>query len=350
MQRNKLFRRLLLIMFVLVLVSFYRLPYFVQKPGVARELQPMIEVEGGNTGEAGTFMLTTVQIGKANLYTYALAHFNKYEEILTTKDLRLEGESEEEYNVRQLYYMENSKHHAVQVAYEKANKEVRFDYKGVYVLKLVDGMPASKVLKAGDRIIKVDGHQFSASQEFIDYVGKKQADDIVRITFLRNNKEMTKEIAVAAFDDTSDKVGIGVQLVDDREMHTDPAIHVDTEGIGGPSAGLMFSLEIYNQLTEEDITHGYFIAGTGTISPNGEVGRIGGIDQKVVAAHRAGADLFFAPDDEIPDEWKDHPDVLTNYEEAKKTAKDIGTNMKIVPVKTFDDALLFLGSLDKNKS
>ncbi|MFP3361706.1 S16 family serine protease, partial [Planococcus sp. SIMBA_143] len=75
----------------------------------------------------------------------------------------------------------------------------------------------------------------------------------------------------------------------------DPSIKINTDEIGGPSAGLMFSLEIYNQLTEEDWTKGYEIAGTGTINDEGEVGPIGGIKQKIVAADGSGAEIFFAP-------------------------------------------------------
>ena len=63
-------------------------------------------------------------------------------------------------------------------------------------------------------------------------------------------------------------------------------VTVNTDEIGGPSAGFMFSLEIYNQLTEDDLTRGYNIAGTGTIAPNGKVGEIGGIHQKVIAADK----------------------------------------------------------------
>lgn len=70
-------------------------------------------------------------------------------------------------------------------------------------------------------------------------------------------------------------------------------VTISSEGIGGPSAGLMMTLEIYDQLnTEMDLTRGYQIAGTGTISLDGTVGRIGGINHKIVAADKAGAEIF----------------------------------------------------------
>src|SRR5699024_11578609 len=77
-----------------------------------------------------------------------------------------------------------------------------------------------------------------------------------------------------------------------------PPVNIKSGDIGGPSAGLMFSLEIYNQLTEKDITKGYNIAGTGAIDSDGNVERIGSIDKKVVAADEEGVEIFFAPNEQ----------------------------------------------------
>jgi Lon-like protease len=110
----------------------------------------------------------------------------------------------------------------------------------------------------------------------------------------------------------------------------------------------MFSLEIYNQLTKDDITKGHSIAGTGTISENGEVGRIGGIEQKIIAADKAGAEYFLAPHENVTKEMNEkYPELESNYIAAKRTAEDIGTDMKVIPVKTFDEALAFLQTLAK---
>ncbi|HBI05097.1 MAG TPA: peptidase, partial [Paenibacillaceae bacterium] len=113
------------------------------------------------------------------------------------------------------------------------------------------------------------------------------------------------------------------------------------EKIGGPSAGLMFTLEIMNQVSKTDLTKGYRIAGTGEMLPDGTVGRIGGIEHKIIAAAEEGVDIFFAPNDHLPLGVKNR----TNYEEAVETAKKINTNMKIVPVSTVDDAIKYLETL-----
>lgn len=326
----------LLIILLLIGGIFYPLPYYVSEPGMAKKLEPIINVENGYK-EKGNFMLTTVRMGRANLYTYLGAKLDKYDEVYSLDDILGKQETEEEYNVEQLYLMAGSKLNAIDVAYRKAGLPVQYHYKGIFCLHVVPGMPADGKLQAGDRIFKVDGKQFTSSQQFIDYVGSKHAGDPVSLTFIRNNSTKTVTLKLQAFKDEPKRVGIGISLVDDKEIIVDPKVIVKTDEIGGPSAGLMFSLEIYNQLTKEDITKGYQIAGTGTIDPDGKVGPIGGIEQKIIAATKAGAEIFFAPNEGGA---KD-----SNYRAAVKTARDIHSKMKIVPVDTFDDAMNYLKKL-----
>jgi PDZ domain-containing protein len=346
MKRSKLWLRVtLIVVLILVAVSFYHLPYYIETPGSAEKLAPIVKVKNGYP-EKGNFMLTTVRLGPANIYSYLMAKMSKHEDVLPLDQIMPKDQTEEEYNVYQLYLMDNSKHTAIQVAYSKAHKPYHFNYKGVYVLSVDASMPAAKVLQAGDRITAVDGIQFQSSAQFTKYVGGKKAGQSIRISYIRDGKENSVSIKLAKFKKPKGKVGIGIGLVDDRDLITSPPVTVKTDNIGGPSAGLMFSLEIYNQLTKQDITKGYQIAGTGEIAPDGEVGRIGGIDKKVVAADKEGAEIFFAPNDEItPDMRKFDPGIESNYKEALKAARDIGTKMKIVPVKTFNDALDYLNGL-----
>ncbi|MER2063766.1 MAG: S16 family serine protease, partial [Alkalibacterium sp.] len=140
--------------------------------------------------------------------------------------------------------------------------------------------------------------------------------------------------------------GIGITLVTQSSVTTSPEVAIDAGNIGGPSAGLMFSLQIYKMLVE-DFDNELIVAGSGTITENGEVGRIGGIDKKVVAAHEEGAEIFFAPQDEIDSQvLLEHPELQSNYEIALEAAEDIGTEMQIVPVKHISDAIEFLETID----
>ena len=320
---------------------YYALPYYVSKPGMAKELEPIITVDDGYK-EEGSFMLTTVRMGRANIYSYLEAKMRKYEEIYPLNMILTDKETEDEYNARQLHMMAGSKLNAIEVAYRKAGLPVKYKYKGIYVVQVVPGMPAEGKLQAGDRIFKVDGNSFPSSEKFIDYVSKKQAGDKITLTYLRNKKTNTVSVSLQKFKEDPTKIGIGISLVDDKSIIVDPKVKVRTDEIGGPSAGLMFSLEIYNQLTSEDLTKGYQIAGTGTIDEQGNVGPIGGIEQKIVAADKAGAEIFIAPNEK--------GSKTSNYRDALKTARDIKTKMKIVPVDTFDEAVQYLEKLpDKEK-
>ncbi len=326
----------LLIALILVGGMYYSLPYYVSKPGMAKKLGPIIKVENGYKDE-GDFMLTTVRMGRANIYSYLEAKIKKYEELYPLGLVLNKKETEEEYNARQLHLMAGSKLNAIDVAYKKAGLPVNYKYKGIYVVQVLPGMPADGKLLAGDRIFKVDGRQFPSSEKFIEYVGKKQAGDKVMLTYSRKKTVKTVTLKLQPFKEDPKKAGIGISLVDDKEIMVDPKVTVKTDEIGGPSAGFMFSLEIYNQLTKEDLTKGYEIAGTGTIDVDGTVGPIGGIEQKIVAADKAGAEIFFAPNEKGA---KD-----SNYRAAVKTAREINTKMKIVPIDTFDEAVSYLERL-----
>lgn len=339
---NKKTLRLVIPLFILLIASsFYYLPYYVSKPGMAKELAPIIEVEGGYE-EKGSLMLTTIRMGRANIYSYILARFSDYQHIYTLDEIRSENETDEEYTNRQLHMMDTSKTNAIEVAYKKAGLPVEYDYRGVYVLQVISDMPAEGKLSPGDRIIEIDDQSFHSSNEFIDYVSRKKAGDIVNLKVDKNGEIETLDLALQAFEQDSSKVGIGISLVDDRKIKVEPKVEVNTAEIGGPSAGLMFSIEIYNQLVEEDLTKGYAIAGTGTISPDGTVGRIGGIEQKIVAADEAGAEIFLAPNEGGAED--------SNYALAIKTAKDIDSKMKIIPIDTFDDAIEYLEKLTPKTS
>lgn len=331
----------LLLAVLLFISNFFYLPYYVSRPGMAKELSPIIEVEGGYD-ESGSLMLTTIRMGRANIYSYVIAKYSDYQYIYHLNEIRAEDETDEEYTTRQLHMMDSSKANAIEVAYKKAGLPVDYKYNGIYVLQVVSDMPAEGKIHIGDHIIEIDGHRFQSSQEFIDYVSNKQAGETVTLTVNRREGRENISIPLKSFEEDSERVGIGISLVDDKEIIVEPEVKMQTDEIGGPSAGLMFSIEIYNQLVKEDLTKGYDIAGTGTISPDGSVGRIGGIEQKVVAADKAGADIFLAPHEEGAKE--------SNYQAALKTAKDIDSAMKIVPITDFDDAIEYLESLEPKTS
>ncbi|EUJ49191.1 hypothetical protein PROCOU_04771 [Listeria rocourtiae FSL F6-920] len=292
-----------LIVLALVVAFFVPLPYYVTRPGSADKLSSLVTVEGHPSNSEGVFRLVTIAMGQANIYSYLAAKVLPYQELEKESDVRGENETDEEYNVRQLSLMNQSKNNAIQVAYKAAGQLVEIEYRGVYVLSVIPDAPAAKVLEAGDLITAIDGKSFESSAEFIQYVRSKRVGDKVQVSYKHQDK--SEKASVELIDiDKKGTPGIGISLVDDQKLVTDPKITIDSEKIGGPSAGLMFTLEIYNHFGKTDWTKGHNIAGTGTIDVDGNVGRIGGIDQKIVAADRDDVEIFFAPDDTITPEIK----------------------------------------------
>jgi len=336
----KISKRIIAFIFLVIVIVFsltiYKLPYYVYQPGGVNALTDVVSVDGGYKSE-GEIHLVTVSGGQPTIIEYLIASVRSFHEIVPLEQVRPDDMSQEDYLHYQLKLMEGSQHSSVVVAYEAAGKEVNFIDNGIYVMGVIKGMPAENIVKTGDRFLTVDDQAIKNSKDLISYVEQLEEGEKIKVEIERDGSTITEEIPVAQFPDDEDKIGIGIRLVNDTEVSVSPEIFFDSGKIGGPSAGLMFALEMYDQLTEEDLTKGYLIAGTGEIGEDGEVHRIGGIDKKVVAADKAGIDIFFAPNEQGK--------IDSNYEEAKITAEKINTDMEIIPVDYFTDALEYLEGL-----
>jgi PDZ domain-containing protein len=326
-----------IIIFLGLYVLFtYQLPYYIQRPGNIEPLNPIVEVAGSTESE-GEMHLVTVSGLQATPLHYVMAQILPHNDISPIDEVIPEGITTDEYMHVQLQVMESSQEASVVVAYEAADRDITIDYAGVYVVSVVDNMPSSGKLEMGDRIVSLDGEEISESADLIKYVETKDAGDTITVDFYREKEPMTEEITLDYFPDDETRVGLGISLVTDREISVDPEVNFSSGNIGGPSAGLMFALEIYDQLVEEDITKGYQIAGTGEVDYEGNVYRIGGVDKKIVSAERDGMDIFFVPNEQ------GNPD--SNYEIAKAKAEEIDAELEVVPVDSFFDALSYLEEL-----
>lgn len=335
------------ILIIIALLFVYPMDIYISKPGGAYDLTPLVDVAGGDENDIGTFSLMTISLSKATAASYVYSKFSSQRNILPAEQVRRSGENETEYNVRQKRLMSDSQFSAISVAFDRADIPVNVTFDGVSIMSVLEGGAAGGFLDAGDKIQLVDGVQLIESGQFADIISRKIEGDEVNLTFKRKDVEENVTIKLKEIPNSKGRVGLGVQFLEDRTLTTDPEVTMHTSNIGGPSAGLMFTLEIMNRLIDDDITKGYNIAGTGEMLEDGTVGRIGGADFKVIAASRKGVEIFFAPDDELPKEVLDkNPGLQTNYEEAVEMAEKIDAKMKIVPVKTIDDALDYLDNLE----
>ena len=327
---------LLLVAVLLYVVVYMPTPYLVYQPGSAEEVKPMITVEEGDADEQGAFMLTTVSASYANMALIALSAFNPNAEIVQ-KEEKMGDQSREEYNAAQVYYMNSSQSSAVEAAYQQAGVEYSIIPAYMFVMSVPEGSDNVKHFRPGDKLISVDGEPAVNNDKLAEMLQAKQVGETVEVKMERSGKTITEKVKLVSIKDSEtgkERPGLGVMIVTMQKIEpSDPEDEVyfaDTE-IGGPSAGLMFALEIYNQLTPGDLTKGYRVAGTGTIVKEGTVGPIGGVKHKIVAADREEAEYFLVP--------------RKNYEEAKAKADRIGTEMELVPVDNLQDAVNFLDSL-----
>ncbi|WP_409341017.1 SepM family pheromone-processing serine protease [Paenibacillus sp. MBLB4367] len=341
------------IAFLVGIIVFYALfmipvPFYIYQPGSAEDVGPMVSVKQEDPPEKGQFLLTTVGAFEANVISLLFAQFNGNMEIRKKTEVLQKGESMHDYSQRQEIVMLTSQSDAIQAAYKKAGVPYRIQSDGVVIMRTIPGMPAASMLEAGDAIEAVDGKPVKKLTDLSEYLQTKKEGDTVKLTYKRGDVSASAELplAVLSNDGGKKRVGIGVETGELRSIKAEQEgqqVTVHTSDIGGPSAGLMFSLEIMDRLSAEDLTKGYRIAGTGTIEPEkGKVGVIGGIRHKVVAADREGAEIFFAPKDY---QYPNGGPVIPNASDASDQAKKIKSKMKVVSVDTIDDALDYLAKL-----
>lgn len=346
MKNKSVVKYLLLVLLSLVVAAslFLPIPYFVERPGSTIDLKELVTVNGEKDEQSGSFSLTSVAIRQATVWTAAIAKLDPFQDVISEEEM-FGGATDEEYERIQRYYMDSSQNSAIEQALKSAGRPYTFEYKGVYVMSVSPTSNFYGEITVGDTVTKVDGRSFDNNQEFMDYVQSKDIGDEVEVTYVQDDQEKQTKGELIELP-TNQKAGIGITLVDHTEIHSEDTIEFDVKNIGGPSAGLMFTLEIYEQLIDSDLRQGKHIAGTGTINSDGTIGRIGGIDKKIASANKEGIEIFFAPDDEITEEQRARdPELKSNFEEAKLALEKLNSSMEIVPVKTLQDALDYLENM-----
>ncbi len=349
MKNLKKNRKLVLILSIISLTIMmwlaflFPLPYYIESPGGASDIRQVLTVNGETDGADGSYNFVYVQVRQATAVQLALAYFNDHMDIYTEEEMT-GGSSNADYIRINQFYMETSQNLAKYNALSLAGEDVSMDFLGVYVLAVTDDSTFKGVLNIADTVTSVNGETFESSADLIDYVGSLELGSDVTVGYTSNDQELTADGTIIKL--SNGKNGIGISLVDHTEVETDVPIEFYTDNIGGPSAGLMFTLAIYTQLADPDLRNGLDIAGTGTIEEDGSVGDIGGVDKKVISAAQAGATIFFAPNNPVDEAvLEENPDALSNYDEAVKTVEEEGLDITVVPVTTVQDAIDYLEGL-----
>jgi PDZ domain-containing protein len=160
---------------------------------------------------------------------------------------------------------------------------------------VIDGAAAEGVLQEGDLILEANGEAVADVSALRTVINEGEGDP-VELLIERDGEQQTVEVTPKEATDDEGETSwlIGVNLTIDYEFPIDVTIQLNN--VGGPSAGMMFALGIMDTLTPEELNGGEQVAGTGTITADGEVGPIGGIRQKMWGAVDAGAEWFLAPE------------------------------------------------------
>lgn len=302
--------------------------YYMLLPGQALAVAPMISIKGHPpTHKRGELLMTDVTLYKVDHKIEELYGRLNGDADLEPAEQLSGGLSDKKFVQLNEKLMEDSIRQAEAAAFSVVpGYHVRFAKTGPKVVFLMPGMPADRRFHTGDVIEYVDGHRVTRAAQVSPLIKRAGVGGLVRMRVLRGGKLITVSVRpVGTTNGKRVKGGktplIGVYVQDQLVL---PAkISIAPGDIGGPSAGLMFTLGIIQRLERQDIAHGCKVAGTGTIDAEGNVGEIGGAKQKVIAAHNAGARYFLVPD------------VKDNLQPARQYAN----GLTVIPVKTLRGAL-----------
>lgn len=289
-------------------------PYAVRSPGPTENTlgqqdgRPLISIAGAQTYEStGELLLTTVSVAGGPGYPVNLGQVlqgwfdssrsvRPVEEVFPTD--RTKEETEEQGQVEMISSQEN--------ATVAALTELGYEVPATLTVQgAVTGSGSDGVVEQGDVIVSLDGSPVSTYQDLIDDLADVSPGADVVLGVLRDGTPTDLTVTTT---DGGDTALLGVFIDPTFDFPVDVSIQI--EDIGGPSAGTMFALGIIDQLTPEDEANGVVVAGTGTMSVEGDVGPIGGIQQKLYGALRDGATWFLAPQANCPEVAGNVPDGL----------------------------------------
>ena len=322
-KKNKLLKiTLITYTFLIFPFGFAKSDYYFMSPGPPYQWN--IEIENVETYEYdGNLYQLTVRRDEANYFVYAWARLNNQIDLYPREVILPDGVTPQELSEISIQNMVTSENVAIAVALDSLDYEIESEGDGVLVVGLLDDSPVKDKLIKNDLIISINNELVRSASEFISMLRMYEIGDIVNIGLIRNEQELTIETKLIEHVEYENEPMVGFLASTPNQQFIFPfEVDIKTGNVGGPSAGMMMALNVYNLLTEDDITNGKKIAGTGTIEIDGSIGPVGGVKQKVIAAKRANAGLILVP--------------TANYEEASVFADD---NTQIVAVDSFDNAL-----------
>lgn len=286
-----------------VIIAFTPIPYVTWAPGTTVDLlasdsgKPVVEIDGLKNYEThGSLLMLTVSEsrpdGLVSLPQGLWAYWAPKHDVLPRWLLYPESKSGAEIEREDAEQMDRSQVEAIIAGMRAAGAPVTAR---PMVTSVSTAGPARDKLKPGDYVLKVDNVAVTTVEQVMSALGRKKVDDRIVLVVQRGSVQETVVMNVAGTGADKRTPSLGAQFELGYTHNAKINIHIQS-GIGGPSGGLMFALAVYDRLTPSSLMNGLRVAGTGTIDVNGEIGPIGGIQEKVGAAEGAKADIMLVPE------------------------------------------------------
>lgn len=283
----------------------------------------IITVQGPVQPFDGEYLLTTVSVFPTTTSGAVDAWLDPYEDVSRREQLIPSGIDTDEFFETQRQVFEESVQVAAAVGLRAAGKDVTIEGDGARVVEVIPGSAADGKLRSGDVIVQANGEQIELASQLAALTQELGRGEEITLQVERNGSTERVTLETAPIPGTSSSgVGVFIETVNQQITFPQGIEVTDRSGIGGPSAGLMLALTVYDLFNDADLLDGRIVAGTGTIGLNGQVGPIGGIEKKVRGAVASDADVFLAP--------------ASQFEAARSAAPE---DLRVVAVETFQDAL-----------
>ncbi len=321
----RLFVAGLLVAAVAVTVWIFPTESYIFLPNRAHPVAPLVEVEGGKDPKDGGIFFVDVLVRKATLVERLFPSLREGATVVPAEQVRPPGVSEGQRRTEELQEMQMSQQVAAAVALRELGYKVVATPIGARIEFVDAEAPAAGKLLPGDVVTSAGGKPVKAPAGLRRAIRENGTERAISLAVKRGDEQAEVSIRPTRGPQGTPVIGVIVSQAADIKLPVD--VEIDTKGVGGPSAGLAFALDLMEELGR-DVDHGNRVAVTGALELDGTVGEIGGVKQKTIGVERAGIKVFLVP-------------AGDNAAEARRYADGI----RIVPVTSFQQALRTLATL-----
>lgn len=325
-----------LVVLTVLVVSIWPATWFVTAPGNASSVARRLDILDAQTYETGDILFVTAGGAELNPLMAFMGWVDPVVDVFTCEQVGRCGVPQRQTRVLNLGKMATAKQIAEYVALSRLGFDATLDIgpaqvEGFDPALCPNDAPADRacrVLEVGDTIVAIDGEATPTLEDLAPIVAGHQPGDVVTLTVVpyQSSQQVDRQVALVADPSDATRTIIGFSPRDTRTVSVPVTVDIDTDQIGGPSAGLAFTLAMIDALTPGKLTGDTKVAVTGTIDVNGNVGAIGALPQKADAVRRAGATLFLVP-------------AGQSDAELARAREIAGPGVEIVTVATLDEAL-----------